>query len=149
MPPAFFVNQFWHIFDHMSKVTAKHENLKQPYLRILHGCTLAKITSKQTTDQSVMQKIRTGYTLLYFTVCLKALCVNALNSSYRGFFLYCKAGGFYTVSIQVPIFVSILPISLQQIASEKIYTVHSNELANGYTLMSLTIFIDKYWRATL
>ena len=77
MPPAFLVNQFWHIFDHMSKVTAKHENLKQPYLRILHGCTLAKITLKQTTDQSVKQKIKTGYTLLYFTVCLTALCVNS------------------------------------------------------------------------
>ena len=44
----------------------------------------------------------------------------------------------------MPIFGSILPISLQQIASEKIYTVHSNELAEGYTLISVTIFIDKY-----
>ena len=44
----------------------------------------------------------------------------------------------------MPIFGSILPISLQQIASEKIYTVHSNELAEGYTLMSVTIFLDKY-----
>ena len=82
--------------------------------------------------------------LVYFTVCLTAFCVNALNSSYRRLLLYCKAVGFYTVSIQVPIFGSILPISLQQIASEKIYTVHSNELAESYTLIYVTIFIDKY-----
>ena len=89
-------------------------------------------------------KTRRLFTSFCFTVCLTALCVNALNSSYRRLLLYCKAVGFYTVSIQVPIFGSILPISLQQIASEKIYTVHSNELAEGYTLISVTIFIDKY-----
>ena len=87
--------------------------------------------------------------LVYFTVCLTAFCVNALNSSYRRLLLYCKAVGFYRVSIQVPIFGSILPRSLQQIASEKIYTVHSNELAEGYTLISVTIFIDKYVAATI
>ena len=82
--------------------------------------------------------------LVYFTVCLTAMCVSALNSSYRRLLLYCKAVGFYTVSIQWPIFGSILPISLQQIASEKIYTLHSNELAERYTLISVIIFIDKY-----
>ena len=83
--------------------------------------------------------------LVFFTVCLTALCVNALTSSYRRLLLYCKAVGFYTVSIQVPTFGGILPISLQKIAYEKIYTVYSNELAEGYTLMSVTIFMDKYW----
>ena len=87
--------------------------------------------------------------LIYFTVCLTALRVSALNSSYRRLLLYCKAVGFYTVSIQVPIFGSILPISLQQIDSEKIYTVHSNEFAGGYTLISVTIFIDKCGAATI
>ena len=94
-------------------------------------------------------KTRRLFTSFCFTVCLTALCVNALNSSYRRLLLYCKAVGFYTVSIQVPIFGSILPISLQQVASEKIYTVHSNELAEGYTLMSVSIFIDKYGAVTL
>ena len=44
----------------------------------------------------------------------------------------------------MPIFGSILPISLQQIASEKIYTVHSNELVLGYTLIPMTMHIVKY-----
>ena len=43
-----------------------------------------------------------------------------------------------------PIFCSILPISLQPIAYEKIHALHSNELAKGYTFISITIFIDKY-----
>ena len=49
------------------------------------------------------------------------------------------------MSIQVPIFGSILPISLQPIASEKNNRMHSNELAEGYTLISVTIFIDNIW----
>ena len=40
-------------------------------------------------------------------------------------------------------FCSILPISLQPIAYEKIHAQHSNELAKGYTLIPITIFIDK------
>ena len=39
---------------------------------------------------------------------------------------------------------SILPISLQQIKYEKIYAVHSNELAKIYAMKPITIFIDKY-----
>ena len=42
----------------------------------------------------------------------------------------------------------LLPLSLQQIASWKNHTVQSNELAKGYTLITMTIFIDKYWRET-
>ena len=50
--------------------------------------------------------------------------------------------------ISLPIFASVLPISLQQIASEKNHAVQSNELAKGYTLIPMTILIEKYWRAT-
>ena len=42
----------------------------------------------------------------------------------------------------------LLPLSLQPIASGKNHTVQSNELAKGYTLITMTIFIDKYWRET-
>ena len=56
---------------------------------------------------------------------------------------------FYTMSIQVPIFLCIFPRSLQPIGYEKIYAVRSNELAKGYTLIPMTIFIDKYLGATL
>ena len=38
------------------------------------------------------------------------------------------------------IFGSISSISLQQIKCEKIYVVHSNEVAEGYTLIPVTIF---------
>ena len=41
-----------------------------------------------------------------------------------------------------------LPLSLQPIASGKNHTVQSNELPKGYTLITMTIFIDKYWRET-
>ena len=41
-------------------------------------------------------------------------------------------------------FRSILPISLQQIKYEKIHAVHSNELAQGYTLIPVSFFIDQY-----
>ena len=41
------------------------------------------------------------------------------------------------------LFCSILPISLQPIAYEKIHALHSNELAKGYTLIPITIIIDK------
>ena len=44
------------------------------------------------------------------------------------------------------IFCSILAISLQPIAYEKIHALHSNELSEGYTFISITIFIDKYLR---
>ena len=91
MPPAFFVNQFWHIFDHMSKVTAKHENLKQPYLRILHGCTLAKITSKQNRLEC-NAKNKNGlhsfvfYSLPYSLVCkfiYTGKCILKVVGAYR------------------------------------------------------------------
>ena len=42
----------------------------------------------------------------------------------------------------------LLPLSLQPIASGKKHIVQSNELAKGYTLITMTIFIDKYWRET-
>ena len=41
-------------------------------------------------------------------------------------------------------FRSILPISLQQIEYEKIQAVHSNELAQGYTLIPVSVYIDQY-----
>ena len=41
-------------------------------------------------------------------------------------------------------FGSILPISLQQIASEKNHTVHQNKLKKRYTLIPMTIHIVKY-----
>ena len=37
-------------------------------------------------------------------------------------------------------------MSLQPFAYEKIQALHSNELARGYTLISITIFIEKYLR---
>ena len=49
----------------------------------------------------------------------------------------------------MPIFDSILPISLQPIASEKTHEVHSNELTEGYTLIPMTIFIDNYLRGDI
>ena len=71
------------------------------------------------------------YTLVCFTVCLTALFVYSF---------VCKTLQHTQGRID-----SILPISLQQIAYKKIYAVHSNELAEGYTLIPVTIFIDKYW----
>ena len=50
----------------------------------------------------------------------------------------------YTASYQMPVFVSILPISLQKIAPEKNHELHSNELAKGYTLIPSTIFTGEY-----
>ena len=68
--------------------------------------------------------------VVYFTVCLTALYVNAFNCSYRRLLLYYKAVGFYdTLFSKSPL---------------KKSTLHSNELAEGYPLMSVTIFIDKY-----
>ena len=48
----------------------------------------------------------------------------------------------YSVSIQVLMFGSILPISLQQIEYEKIHAAHSNELATSYTMKPISIFIE-------
>ena len=48
----------------------------------------------------------------------------------------------YSVSSQVLMFGSILPISLQQIEYEKLHAVHSNELAKSYTMTPISIFID-------
>ena len=48
----------------------------------------------------------------------------------------------YSVSIQVLMFASILPISLQQIEYEKIHAAHSNELAKSYTMKPISIFIS-------
>ena len=53
----------------------------------------------------------------------------------------------YTASYQIPVFVSILPRSLQKIAPEKNHELHSNELAKGYTLIPMPVLIDKYRRA--
>ena len=39
-----------------------------------------------------------------------------------------------------------MPISLQQINSEKIHAVHSIGLAEGYTLIPMTIYIEKCLR---
>ena len=44
-----------------------------------------------------------------------------------------------------PFFHSILPISLQKIAHVKKYVVQSNELAEGYTLIPVTIFRVAGW----
>ena len=48
----------------------------------------------------------------------------------------------YSLSSQVLMFGSILPISLQQIEYEKLYAVHSNELAKSYIMKPISIFID-------
>ena len=48
----------------------------------------------------------------------------------------------YSVSSQVLMFGSILPISLQQIEYEKLHTVHSNELVKSYTMTPISIFRD-------
>ena len=48
----------------------------------------------------------------------------------------------FSLSSQVLMFGSILPISLQQIEYEKIHAVHSNELAKSYTMKPISIFID-------
>ena len=48
----------------------------------------------------------------------------------------------YSLSSQVLMFGSILPISLQQIEYEKIHAVHSSELAKSYTMKPISIFID-------
>ena len=45
---------------------------------------------------------------------------------------------------KIAFFGSILPISLQQIASEKSHTVHPNKLEKRYTLIPMTIHIVKY-----
>ena len=79
-------------------------------------CTLSNIWGRYV-------KLVNFSRLVCFTIYLTAFYVNALNSSYRRLLFYRKAVGFYTVSIQVLIFGSILPISHQHIASEKI--VHS------------------------
>ena len=42
------------------------------------------------------------------------------------------------------IFGSILPISLLQIVYEKNHAVHSNGLIEGFTLIPMTIYIEKY-----
>ena len=44
-----------------------------------------------------------------------------------------------------PFFHSILPISLQKIAHVTTYVVQSNELAEGYTLIPVTIFRVAGW----
>ena len=54
-----------------------------------------------------------------------------------------------SVFCRVPIFGSILSISLQQIEYEKIYAVHLNQLVESYTLIPVTIFINKYWGAKI
>ena len=46
---------------------------------------------------------------------------------------------------RVPIFGSISSISLQQRKYEKIYSVHSKELAESYTLIPVTIFRVAGW----
>ena len=46
---------------------------------------------------------------------------------------------------RVPIFASISSISLQQRKYEKIYSVHSKELAESYTLIPVTIFRVAGW----
>ena len=82
--------------------------------------------------------------LVYFTVCLTAFCINALNFPYRQLYLFWK-GGLYLVSIQVLMFGSILPISLQQIEYEKLHAVHSNELVKSYTMKPMTIYMTNIW----
>ena len=52
-------------------------------------------------------------------------------------------------ALNLPIFASILPISLQPIEYEKIYAVHLNEHVKGYTLIPTIIFLDKLLRGTI
>ena len=93
----------------------------------------AKFSFKATLNICCQRKNHVGSKLPKVLLNTQVICfltlVKSLNSD------FCRA----------PIFGSISPISLQQRKYDKIYSVHSKELAESYTLIPVTIFRVAGW----
>ena len=93
----------------------------------------AKFSFKATLNIWCQRKNHVGSKLLKVLLNTQVVCcltlVKSLNSEF----------------FRMPIFGSILSISVQQRKYEKIYSVHSKELAESYTLIPVTIVRVARW----
>ena len=96
----------------------------------------AKFSFEATLNIWCQRKNHVGSTLPKVLLNTQVVCfltlVKSLNSE------FCRVP-------RVPIFGSISSISLQQRKYDKIYSVHSKELAESYTLIPVTIFRVAGW----